>query len=96
MKPFTTNLREEERILEAIDQSVAGQTYYEEFRLKVDKAFLPTTVTVLGTVFAQEIPDGARRYFKTGINKIDNSDRVGLPGSYQAKRNVRFGFRFVF
>ena len=32
-------------------------------------------------------------YINTAGNK---NDRFGLPSAYQAKRSIRFGFRFVF
>jgi tetratricopeptide (TPR) repeat protein len=77
VKPFGTNLKEEEELLEVFDQSVSGGIFYMEVRLRPDTRFDPTEVQLTGTVFAQSVPDSARRLHKVGVEKLNTGDFSG-------------------
>ena len=78
VKPYGTNLKEEEETLEVFDQSTSGGIFYLEFRLKPDTRFKPPEPVLTGTIFAQEVPEQARRLFKVGVEKIGSGDNQGL------------------
>ena len=77
VKPYGTNLKEEEEMLEVFDQSTSGGIFFLEFRLKTDTRFRPTEVALAGTVFAQDVPPNARRLFKLGLEKLSSGDPNG-------------------
>lgn len=77
VKPYGTNLLEEEEMLEVFDQSASGGVFFLEFRLKPDTRFKPPAPTLTGTIFAQNVPDNARRLFGLGAEKLNSGDRTG-------------------
>lgn len=86
VKPFMTNLLEESETVEISNQFGLSETAFLDFRLKVDKRFLPSSPTITDVVFAQAVPDEAKRHFRLGIDKL-RSDRVrGLADLEEAIR----------
>lgn len=72
VKPFGTNLLEEEREIEINNQSSRSDTVVVEFRLRRDKRFQPNDTGVVGTVFAQDVPADAKERYKSGIDGIQS------------------------
>jgi len=77
VKPYGTNLKEEEEVLEVFDQSTSGGIFFLEFQLKPDTRFKPPEPTLTGTIYAQNVPDSARRLFKVGVEKLNAGDETG-------------------
>ena len=49
-----------------------------------NKRFLPSQPTVTGSVFAQDVPDEAQRYLKSGLEKLGPDHLLGLQDLEQA------------
>lgn len=77
VKPYGTNLKEEEEVLEVFDQSVSGGVFFLEMRLEPDTRYVRSAPLLTGTVFAQNVPDNVRRLFKSGVEKLDSGDHNG-------------------
>ncbi len=73
VKPFGTNLLEDSREIEINNQSSRSDTIMVDFRLRQDKRFQKNDLGVVGTVFAQEVPQEATRLYKSGIDGIQSS-----------------------
>ena len=76
VKPYGSNLLEEVREIEVNNQTTGSDFVSVNFRLSVDKR---TTegVTIVGTVFAQEVPQDARRLYASGIEGLEaNPDKA--------------------
>ena len=84
VKPSLTNLLEETQEVEISNQLGQSETAFLDFRLRTDKRFLPSSPTVTGSVFAQDVPDVARRFFKSGIEKLASDHLGGLQDLGQA------------
>jgi tetratricopeptide (TPR) repeat protein len=75
VKPLMTNLLEETQVVEINNQFGLSETAFVDFRLGLDRRFLPSTPTVTGAVFVQDVPENAKRLFRSGIEKLE-SDHV--------------------
>lgn len=78
VKPYGTNLQEATVRTEIRDFGTIPDFVYEDIRLEVDKRFTQQTETIIGTIYAQEIPDEAKRLFVSGAKKLDSQDEKGL------------------
>ena len=78
VKPFGTNLKEGSERVE-IQQTLGTipDYAYIDIMLEVDRRYAPT-VTIVGTIYAQEIPDEAKRLFISGSKKLKSQDNKGL------------------
>ena len=72
VKPFGTNLKEDSREIEVNNQYSRSDTVIVDFRLLPDKRFESTQPSVVGTIFAQEVPADAERLYKSGIDRIQS------------------------
>jgi tetratricopeptide (TPR) repeat protein len=72
VKPYGTNLAEDEREIEINNQSSRSDTVMVDFRLRQDKRFQHNDIGIVGTVFAQEVPPEAKRLYKSGIEGIQS------------------------
>ena len=78
IKPYGTNLKEETSRVDIQDLGSIPNIEYVDVRLEVDKRFTPPTETIIGTIYAQEIPDDAKRLFVSGTKKLKSQDDKGL------------------
>lgn len=77
VKPFGTNLKEDSKDIEINNQNSRSDTVIVEFRLIPDKRFENSQPSVVGTIFAQEVPADAERLYKTGIERIESKPEQG-------------------
>lgn len=77
VKPYGTNLKEEEEMLEVFDQSVSGGVFFMEVQLQVDNRFRPPVPLSSGTIFAQDVPRNAQRLYRLGVDKLNAGDQKG-------------------
>lgn len=75
VKPYGTNFLEDSREIEINNQFSRSDTVMVDFRLRPDNRFRPEDLGIVGTVFAQEVPEDARRRFKAGVENF-RSDPV--------------------
>ena len=78
VKPFGTNLMEAEERVEIVVLGYAPTTEFVNFRLEVDKRFVAQTETIIGTIYAQEVPNEARRLFESGVKKLKDQNTKGI------------------
>jgi tetratricopeptide (TPR) repeat protein len=77
VKPYGTNLEEESKEIEINNQSSRSDLVMVDFRLREDKRFRDNEPTIVGTVFAQEVPPDAKRLYKSGVDEIkSNPDKA--------------------
>ena len=74
VKPFGTNLRGDEQELEVNNQTTGSDFVMMTFRLIEDTRKADGEVSIVGTVFAQQVPDDAKKLYAAGIDSL-NSDR---------------------
>ncbi len=72
VKPYGTNLAEDEKEVEINNQSSRSDTVMVDFRLRKDRRFQQIDVGIVGTLFAQEVPADAKRHYKSGIDGIQS------------------------
>lgn len=72
VKPYGTKLLEETKDVELIRLFGRATPVNVDFRLEVDKRFVPKRPTITGTVFIQEIPEAAKQLYKSGMNAIES------------------------
>jgi len=77
VKPYGTNLREDSRDIEINNQYSRSDTQYVDFRLREDKP-TNTAPSIVGTVFAQEVPEEAQKQYRSGIEKFKSRPDEGL------------------
>lgn len=78
VKPFGTNLQEESKEIEVNNQATRSDLVIVDFRLRVDKRFRDDEPSIVGTVFAQEVPAEAKQLYKSGIDKIKSKPDKAL------------------
>lgn len=78
VKPFGTNLMEAEERVEIVVLGYAPTTEFVNFRLEVDKRFIGQTDTIIGTIYAQEVPNEAKRLFDSGVKKLKDQNNKGI------------------
>jgi len=77
VRPFGTNLKEGTEDVELSNVFSTSETQIINFRLERDKRFDDIQPSVVSTVFAQDVPDEARRLYKSGIDNIrTNHDKA--------------------
>lgn len=77
VKPYGTNLMEDSQEV-VIDNSAARSiTVPVDFRLRQDKRFAATDIGIVGTVFAQEVPEDARKLYRSGIDEMGSQPDKG-------------------
>jgi hypothetical protein len=84
VKPTMTNLLEETQTVEITNQFGQSETTFLDFRLQIDRRFLHSYPLVTGSVFAQDVPNEARRLFRAGIEKLGSDPLRGLEDLEQA------------
>lgn len=84
VKPYGTNLLEQSQDIEVNNQNAAIDTVIVDFRLKVDRRFQSDTPTVVGTVYAQDVPDNVRRIYRSAVENIDTDRNKALAGLEEA------------
>lgn len=70
VKPYGTNFLEDSREIEINNQTGRSDTVFVEFRLRVDKRFRNELPGILGTVYAQEVPDEAKKLYDAAVDKL--------------------------
>jgi tetratricopeptide (TPR) repeat protein len=85
VKPFGTNLVEETKDIELNNQTTGSDFVMVDFRLRLDRRYAAGT-GITGTVFAQEVPDSARRLYNSGIDKLDRDQDKGIADLEEAVR----------
>lgn len=78
VKPYGTNLAEDEREIEINNQSSRSDTVLVDFRLRQDKRFQQYDIGVVGTIFAQEVSQEAKRLYRSGIEDIQSKPDKAL------------------
>lgn len=73
VKPYGTNLLEESKDVEINNQASRSDYQVVDFRLREDKRFRDAEPTIVGTVFAQDVPDGAKKLYKSGVDDIKSN-----------------------
>ncbi len=84
VKPFGTNLQEESKEIEINNQASRSDIVMVDFRLLEDKRFRDNEQTIVGTVFAQEVPSEAKRLYKSGIDEINSKPDKALANLEEA------------
>jgi tetratricopeptide (TPR) repeat protein len=84
VKPFGTNLKEDSKDIEVNNQYSRSDTVEVEFRLFPDKRFQNSDLGIVGTIFAQEVPASAERFYKSGIQSIDSKPEQAVIDFEQA------------
>ncbi|HMT08137.1 MAG TPA: tetratricopeptide repeat protein [Pyrinomonadaceae bacterium] len=70
VKPYGTNFLEDSREIEINNQTGRSDTVIVEFRLRLDKRYRDNTPGILGTIYAQEVPDGAKKLYDSGVENL--------------------------
>ncbi|MEQ1921697.1 MAG: carboxypeptidase regulatory-like domain-containing protein [Pyrinomonadaceae bacterium] len=78
VKPYGTNLLEQEKDIEINNQSSRSDTVMVDFRLMQDRRFQANDLGIVGTVFAQEVPQEARQLYKSGIDEVQSNPGKSL------------------
>jgi tetratricopeptide (TPR) repeat protein len=78
VKPFGTNLKEDTKDIEVNNQYSRSDTVQVEFRLMPDKRFQSSIPSVVGTIFAQDVPPDAERRYKVGIESFESKPEQAL------------------
>jgi hypothetical protein len=78
VKPYGTGLLEGMERVDIQDLGTIPNFEYVNIRLEADRRFTQPTETIIGTIFAQEIPNDAKRLFDSGIKKLKSQDKKGL------------------
>ena len=78
VKPFGTNLQEDSKEIEINNQASRSDIVMVDFRLREDKRFRDNEPSIVGTVFAQEVPPEAKRLYKSGIDEINSKPDKAL------------------
>ena len=73
VKPFGTNLAEESREIEINNQASRSDIVIADFRLRQNKRFETNDIGVVGTLFAQDVPQDAKRSYKTAIDDLESN-----------------------
>lgn len=74
IKPYGTNLMEEMERVEIRDFGTLPDIEYVDVKLKVDERFNEPTEIIVGTIFAQEIPNEAKQLFAAGTKKLKSAN----------------------
>ncbi len=72
VKPFGTNLKEDSKEIEINNQSSRSDTVMVDFRLRPDRQFKQTDAGIVGTIFAQEVPEDAKRLYRSGVDEVQS------------------------
>lgn len=78
IKPFGTNLKDSSERLQLIDQGTMPTFEYLNVVLEIDRRFSQPTETIIGTIYAQEIPKEAKQLFDSGVKKLRDQDKKGI------------------
>jgi tetratricopeptide (TPR) repeat protein len=78
IKPYGTNLKEESRDVEIVNQTSRSDTIMVDIRLMADSRFQPEALGVVGTVFAQEVPQEAELLYRSGVSQIGSNRAKGI------------------
>jgi len=78
VKPFGTNLAEDSKEVEINNMISQMDTEVVDFRLHPDKRFRREDIGIVGTIYAQEVPDEARQLYESGVGRIESSPEKGL------------------
>lgn len=78
VKPFGTNLQEDSQEIEINNQTGRSDTKMADFTLREDKRFRDNEPSIVGTVFAQEVPPEAKNLYKSGIDEIKSKPDKAL------------------
>ncbi len=70
VKPFGTNLQEDSEDIEVGSSFLASDIVNQDFHLQKDKRFLNEQTSIVGAVYAQEVPEKARSLFKSGVDNL--------------------------
>jgi len=84
VKPFGTNLLEDSKEVEINNQFTRSDTVVVDFRLQPDKRFVNDKPSVLGTIFAQDVPPEAERLYKSGLDNMDSKPERALSDLQEA------------
>ncbi len=87
VKPFGTSLRGEEQELEVNNQTTGSDYVMLTFRLAEDKRKADEGVRIVGTVFAQQVPDNAKDLYDKGIDALE-SDRAKALNSLEEATKI--------
>lgn len=77
IKPYGTNLLEASERVEIQNLGTIPVVEYVDVRLEVDKRFTRETETIVGTIYAQEIPRQAKKFFDSGVDKFKDGNKAG-------------------
>jgi tetratricopeptide (TPR) repeat protein len=84
VKPYGTALKEDSLEVDVRNEVIQSDTVNADFQLQKNKRHEP--VSVAGTIFAQEVPESARRLFRSGVENIDRDHSGALSDLEQAVR----------
>ncbi|MGD9564132.1 MAG: carboxypeptidase regulatory-like domain-containing protein [Pyrinomonadaceae bacterium] len=76
IKPFGSNLREQVEEIEINNQTTGSDYVMLSVRLRADKRYNSNEISIVGTVYAQEVPANAKRLYSDGIGSLE-SDQKG-------------------
>jgi tetratricopeptide (TPR) repeat protein len=78
VKPYGTNLAADEREIEIDNSASHSAMVMADFRLRQDKRFQHNDVSIVGTVFAQEVPAQAKHLYASGIDAVRSNPEKGI------------------
>lgn len=78
VKPYGTNLLEDSREIEINNQYSRSDTVIVDFRLRLDKRFRSEVNVIVGTIFAQEVPEDAQRLYTSAIERFQSNPERAL------------------
>lgn len=79
VKPFGTNLAPDSQDVEIDNSASHSHQVMADFRLRPDRRLIARSenVSIVGTVFAQEVPEPARALYKSGVDAIGSDPEKG-------------------
>jgi tetratricopeptide (TPR) repeat protein len=78
VKPYGTNLLEDSKEIEVNNQYSRSDTVIVDFRLLPDKRFESTKPSIVGTIFAQDVPADAERLYKLAIENSESKPEQAI------------------
>ena len=78
VKPFGTNFKEDSKEIEITNLISQMDTEVVDFRLRIDKRFRNEDTGIVGTIYAQEVPDDARRLYESSIQLFDSDPEKAI------------------
>ena len=72
VKPYGTNLQEDTKDFEIVTTFNRSDSIHLDFHLRMDRRFTQQEQAIVGTVYAQDVPEQARNLFKEALDDLKN------------------------